>query len=629
MTAPAEESLRASFINSLPQPGEAMADAVDPAMLKRLAEALGPQYVLGDRIARGGFCEILECCDMELDRRLAIKVLRPDVGGTQDMRARFKQEARAIARLTHPNIIPIHFVGEAGGLAFYAMPYVAGRTLADLLGDQSPLPARRLVPLLVPVLEALHHAHQLGIVHRDIKPDNILIEDESRRPLLLDFGIAKCLTGAAHETQAGFIVGTPLYMSPEQALGRDPVDARSDVYAFGVMMFQLVTGTPPYDGQTSQEIVGRHLNDPVPVPAARHPNVPAWLSAIIVRCLAKAPAARFGSAHEVAEALRAGLAGTGPEERPRTPLPDPTAPRGDLPFALEEPGRPSRRRGVAVALGGAGMAAALAFGLLRPAAPATVQLRNVLVHPVALTLADGSEQRLEPGDSVRLAWPSRDAFEASWRLVRPLSHTGEPMGEPLAGMLREERPRGVVRRAIDAGALDGEFFAPRVTNASGVPLRFAVEQQGGTLLCNCDVPAGAAGEPMGYYRLANRTVIRLRDGRGREVPYDLRDPVRERLSGVVAMRVEPAHLPRDAQPELAQRPAPVEQPVRRARVRPVPSRHDVLAATVPVPVELPVAERPAPTPAPSPEPVPEASPAPAKPAPRPSSHPAAGFLPVR
>jgi len=629
MTAPAEDSLRASRINSLPRPGEAMADAVEPALLKRLAEALGPQYVLGDRIARGGFCEILECCDMELDRRLAIKVLRPDVGGTQDMRARFKQEARAIARLSHPNVIPIHFVGEAGGLAFYAMPFVAGRTLADLLGDQSPLSARRLVPLLVPVLEALHHAHQMGIVHRDIKPDNILIEDESRRPLLLDFGIAKCLTGAAHETQAGFIVGTPLYMSPEQALGRDPVDARSDVYAFGIMMFQLVTGTPPYDGDTSQEIVGRHLNDPVPVPATRNPNVPAWLSALIVRCMAKSPADRFGSALAVAEALRAGLATAGPDERPRTPMPEVTRPGRDLPFTLAESGEPWRRRGFGAALGGVGIAAALAFGLLRPATPATVQLRNALVHPVALTLADGSERQLAPGDSLQMSWTAGDAFEVAWRMLRPVSRAGEPMGEPLSGVVREERPRGRVRHTIDASALGGEFFAPRVTNASGVALRLAVEQEGGALLCNCVVPAGVADEPMGYYRLAKRTVIRLRDLRDRDVPYEMLDPIRERLSGAVAVRVEPTHLPRDVQPELAQAPATVSRPLRRPGRRPMPSRHDVLAAMAPPPVEPPVTV--AEVPAPSPEPVPEPSPAPApdNPAPRRPSNPAAGFLPVR
>jgi hypothetical protein len=626
MTAPAEESLRPSYINSLPRPGEAVSDGVDPTLVKRLAEALGPNYVVGERIARGGFCEVLECCDMELDRRLAIKVLRPDVGGTPDMRARFKQEARAIARLAHPGIIPIHFVGEAGGLAFYVMPFIAGRTLADLLADQSPLPARRVVPMLIPVLDALHHAHQLGVVHRDIKPDNILIEDETNRPLLLDFGIAKVLHGAAHQTQVGFIVGTPLYMSPEQALGRDPVDARSDVYAFGVMMFQLVTGVAPYDGETSQEIVGRHLGDPIPVPAARHPNVPAWLSAIIVRCLAKKPADRFASAQELATALRAGLAGVGREERPRTPMPD-AAEGGDLPFVLDDV-VPVRRFGIRMAVGGAGIAAALVIGFLRPAPPATVHVRNALGYPVELSLADGTARRLIPGDSLQLSWTSDGAFEAKWTLVRPVSRTGQPMGEPLAGVLRNERPRGAVRYRLDATALDGEFFAPRVTNASGVPLRFAVEQQDGTRLCDCDVPANASAEPMGYYRVAPRAVVRLHDQRSREVRYDLRDPIREPVSGIVAVRVGPEHLPAEVKTAPTSRALVAS---RRPLSRPSSPRHESLGATaVPAPI---VQESPEPAPEAPPErvvePAPEPAPSRKSSAPTRSANPAGSFLPVR
>jgi len=619
MTAPAEESLRTSFINSLPRPGEAVPDGVDPALLKQLAEALGPSYVVGDRIARGGFCEVLECCDMELDRRLAIKVLRPDVGGTEDMRARFKQEARAIARLPHPNIIPIHFVGDADGLAYYVMPYIAGRTLADLLSDQSPLPARRIVPLLIPVLEALHQAHQLGIVHRDIKPDNILVEDESNRPLLLDFGIAKVLSGAAHRTQVGFIVGTPLYMSPEQALGRDQVDARSDVYAFGVMMFQLVTGTAPYDGETSQEIVGRHLNDSIPVPSARHPGVPAWLSAIIMRCLAKKPADRFASAHRLAEALGEGLRLSGAEERPRTPMPD-VVHDGDLPFELDD-AAPSRGRGLRWAVGGAGIAAALAIGLLRPALPVTVHVRNALAYP--LTLASGSERRLVPGDSLQMSWTSDSVFVATWTLERPMSRDGRPMGEPLAGVLRNERPRGDVRYRLDAGMLDGEYIAPRVTNVSGVALRFAVQQQDGARLCDCDVPATASAEPMGYYRFAPRTVMRLQDRKDREVRYDLREPIREPVSGLVAILVAPEHLPTEVKPAPT-----VKRSVQRLAARTAP-RHDLPGVEAAPPPEVPAPVSEAPQPAL--EPIAEAAPAPT-PKPRASrraSNPVGGFLPVR
>jgi hypothetical protein len=628
MTAPAEESLRSAFINSLPTAGEAV-EPLDRALVQRLSDALGPNYVLGERIARGGFCEILECLDRGLDRRLAVKLLRPDVGGTHDMRSRFRQEARAIARLNHPNIIPIHFVGDAGGLAYYAMPFVPGRTLADLLGDAPSLPARRLVPLLIPVLEALHHAHQHGIVHRDIKPDNILLEDETNRPLLLDFGIAKCLTGPAHQTQAGFIVGTPLYMSPEQALGRDPVDARSDVYAFGVMMFQLLTGRAPYEGQTSQEIVGRHLGDPVPSPAQRDASVPAWLSAVVVRCLAKNPAERWQSARELAEALRAGSTGAEYAEGPRTPVPDEVPPVRGLPFALDMPPKGPRytRRGIAMMLGGAGLAAALAFAFLRPAGTATVTVANELLNPVVLTLADGTDHTLAAGDSLRLPWAPDEAFDAQWQLVRPLSAEGRPMGEALSGTLHERKPRGEVRARIDVNAVDGEYFAPRVTNASGIALRFAVEGQGGAPLCNCVVPTGSDAEPMGYYRVGPRTVVRIRDGQEREVAYEMPHPIRERGTGALLMRVDASHLPEGAARPVVS-PGRSTPPVHRVAARTPPSRRDVLAATAvpaPVPVVTPTAVRESAVAAPAPVTPPPAT---APVAPRPS-HPAAGFLPVR
>ncbi len=188
------------------------------------------------------------------------------------------------------------------------MSFVEGPTLADLLLAQGPLNPQTLVPMVLPVLEALEHAHAHGIIHRDIKPDNVLIEEATGRPLLLDFGIAKCLDGISTHTQVGFVVGTPLYMSPEQALGRDTVDARADLYAFGAMLFQLLTGAPPYEGKTSQEIVGRHLSEPVPDASVRNPRVPAWLTQVIRRCMAKDPADRYPSAGHVMEALRAGLA---------------------------------------------------------------------------------------------------------------------------------------------------------------------------------------------------------------------------------------------------------------------------------------------------------------------------------
>jgi hypothetical protein len=413
------------------------------------------------------------------------------------------------------------------------MPCIPGRTLADLLHARGPLAAADAVSLLVPVLDALECAHRAGIVHRDIKPDNVIIEHGTGRPILVDFGIAKCLNGAAFQTQAGYVVGTPLYMSPEQALGRGNVDARADVYAFGAMAFQLLTGHLPFEGRDSQEIVAKHLHEPPPSASERNPRVPGWLSEILLRCLAKDPGQRFASAADVAGALRAGLAaepapGPAPAPVPPSPLPFTFEPLTPLVQARHR--RPVRFVAAAVA----GISAALATLAFRPVEPTSLLVRNALVLPVRLAMP-GGEHVIAAGDSVRLAWDAGRRLEARWEVVRP-HVAGAPVGEAIAGTIVEAHPAGERRHVLDLSSAPSPVFAPRVTNASGMPVTLELEHAGARL-CDCEVPAGAAGLALGYFPVA--VAIHARDALGRAADWDIGHAGREAGAGAVALRVRP------------------------------------------------------------------------------------------
>src|SRR5881296_3322238 len=471
---------------------------------ERLARALGAKYQVKRLVGRGGFAEVYELWDQDLDRRLACKVLHPEIAWTPGMLVRFRQEAKALARLQHPAILPIHFTGDAEGLVYYVMPFVEGESLADALRRRRSYSADEALQIAEPILQALAHAHAQGLVHRDIKPDNVMLEAKTGRALLVDFGIAKLLdpgTGDS-KTATGFTVGTVQYMSPEQALGQRDLDGRSDLYAFGAMLFQMVTGTPPYDGKSSAEIVGKHLADPVPVASDVNARIPRWLSDVIVKCLAKKPEDRCQTGDEVLMGLRAGRA-SGPTQLVGAVSVERQVRRsGEL--------RPPRSRlgwwllgAVAAALG---VWAVWYLGRTGVIGSGVVWVHNALAEPVEI-LRDGSPfDTVAPEASVRLMLARGTRAVFRWRLIRPGS---PPIGEPLEGLLppaRRVRGRGIA--AIGAEVDGQSYFAPLITNTTPSDITLEVNPgTGAALRCNCIVPKGAVRAHIGYYRLYLNSVV--------------------------------------------------------------------------------------------------------------------------
>jgi serine/threonine-protein kinase len=269
---------------------------------ERLKMALAERYRIEGEIGAGGMATVYLAQDLKHDRRVAVKVLRPEVSHEVGV-DRFLREIRIAATLSHPNILPLFDSGEADGLLYYVMPHIEGKTLADRIEAEGALPVEEAVKVVVEVGEALARAHDEGVVHRDIKPQNILFEFGHVR--VADFGLARALDVAGGErlTQTGIAVGTPHYMSPEQLEGKASEDVRSDVYSLGCVAYELLAGAPPYTGPTGQAVVLGHLTKPVPAVRERRPEVPRSVEAAVRRAMAKDPADRFQTVTEMTEAL--------------------------------------------------------------------------------------------------------------------------------------------------------------------------------------------------------------------------------------------------------------------------------------------------------------------------------------
>lgn len=267
----------------------------DPVFVAFQATLAG-RYSIDHEIGRGGMGVVYLAREVHLDRPVAIKLLPPDRARDPELRNRFVREARLAAKLSHPNIIPIHAVDEAGDFVYYVMAYVEGETLSQRVQSRGPLPNAEGIRVLRDVAFALGHAHAQGLIHRDVKPDNILIEAGTGRVLVTDFGIAELVADSTDSR----VAGTPEFMSPEQALGRD-VDGRSDLYSLGATAFYALTGRLPFEGGSPTEIVARQVTEPAPGLSSMGTPVSRKVAALIDRCLAKDPAQRPQSAQALAE----------------------------------------------------------------------------------------------------------------------------------------------------------------------------------------------------------------------------------------------------------------------------------------------------------------------------------------
>jgi serine/threonine-protein kinase len=285
--------------------------AEDAELRAHVEQALSAAYELDQEIGRGGMGIVYRARDRRLKRHVAIKLLPPELSFRRDVRSRFLREAETAAQLSHPNIVPIYSVDEVGNLVFFVMACIDGDNLATLVQKRGPLPIQHVRRWLLEVSDALAYAHARGVVHRDIKPDNILLDGIDGRALVTDFGIARAASSdsgdTARLTATGMAIGTPAYMSPEQASGDRDLDARSDLYSLGIVAYQMLCGEPPFTGGTTPALLVKHLAEaPVPI-TQRRPDVPPDLAAIVMRLLEKNPDHRFQQAGDLSRALTTGV----------------------------------------------------------------------------------------------------------------------------------------------------------------------------------------------------------------------------------------------------------------------------------------------------------------------------------
>ncbi|NOT04676.1 MAG: protein kinase [Anaerolineales bacterium] len=275
-------------------------------------------YQIVAPLGEGGMAAVYKAYQPATDRYVALKILPRHFASDPQFIGRFQQEAKVLAKLQHPHILPIFDFGEADDYTYIVMPFIEGGTLVNLMRGE-PLPLAQIRRVISQVGDALEYAHLHSLIHRDVKPSNILI-DERGNCLLMDFGLAKIVEGSLHLTTSGMIMGTPAYMSPEQGLG-EGLDTRTDVYSLGVILYEMAVGRVPYKAETPMAVIVKHIHDPLPLPRALNVNLPESVERVILKSLAKNPNDRFGTAGEMVNALQAAIPEIATSD-PATLIPD-------------------------------------------------------------------------------------------------------------------------------------------------------------------------------------------------------------------------------------------------------------------------------------------------------------------
>jgi eukaryotic-like serine/threonine-protein kinase len=507
-----------------------VASAADTELLARVEQVLAQTFELDREIGRGGMGIVYLARDRRLKRPVAIKVLPPELSFRSDIRSRFLREAETAAQLSHPNIVPIFTVDEREGLVFFVMAYVDGDTVARRLAGNTRVPVPEARRLLTEVASALAYAHSRGVIHRDIKPDNILLTSDGGRAMVTDFGIARAISNTSGAdsrlTATGVAIGTPTYMSPEQCAGDREVDGRSDLYSLGIVAYQMLSGDVPFRGTGTGALLVKHISEkPVPI-TDQVPDLPPWLAAIVMCLLEKQPADRFPDAGSLVRALEQGEQGTTPAAaaRPRT---------GAAPSAAVASAQP-----VAAATAGPASLAS-ASDQARWSAPAVVKFRRSfarlgigIVGCILWSIigADSVPLGIALGLSVWLAWKYaklwsdtydwRDVFKHSRdRLFFDVAAESIDGARALFNKDKREAFRERARR-VSAGeapslAVAGPYAPPRASGPASpppmAPSPVPVPDQAATL-ASPEILGGAYG-PQVRRAAADRAAVRDLVGR--------------------------------------------------------------------------------------------------------------------